>query len=204
MKSIAAVVLILFGFTIRAEALEFSTYQCNFFRVDGEGWTPFHHTAATYNSKLGWNQIQEISKILTTDQSGDIGYGRCGYVKSSTPDDLTLNIVIAEGNKLNMDHDGCIFSGDPVTYSAVQIPLSSNDQYLHVIRRLSFGGNEFDDLHIVGVRHDSSQDAGALCLKAFKEITGEEIRVKAPQSLKRDLKFNFLFRHEIQSTVLNQ
>ncbi|MGE4131261.1 MAG: hypothetical protein AB7F86_06460 [Bdellovibrionales bacterium] len=191
MKNIAASVLLLFGFTINAEPLEFSTYQCNFFRVEGEEWTPFRHTAATYNSKLGWNQIQEISRILTTDQSGDIGYGRCGYVKSSTPDNLTLNIVVAEGNKLKMEYDGCIFSGNPVIYSSVQVPLSSNDQYLHVMRRLSWGGNEFDDLHIVGVRQNSNQDAGELCSKAFKGITGEEIKAKSPRPPEREPEFIF-------------
>ncbi|HMN66975.1 MAG TPA: hypothetical protein PKC28_00400 [Bdellovibrionales bacterium] len=178
----ALALLVILAATANARALEYSTYTCEYMKVDSAPWDFIFGASATYKTELGWNESKLISKSAWGDETGEQVFGLCSEVASYAPESVYLNIHLIVGRALQLEPDGgCLYTGREITASVVKEQLTSDSQYLHVRKTHQIGGHQVEFLHISAVRPHPADDAVALCQKIFTELTG---RPAPPKSIK--------------------
>ena len=156
-------------------AIEFSHYSCDYYRVTniGENWSPGFLGESTHFTNLGWNESTIISKSLVRgEKMGELG--TCSYVYATAPENIHLNIYWIDGKNLNLEGHACMYSGDSVKFKKENFEVTSNKMYFSSKRKVKLNDDEYEFLHIVGIRPSPEGDVIELCQKAFQEVTGNE------------------------------
>lgn len=172
MKSLLVLLLVLSSTISSAAEFRFSAYSCHFQRmVKDNMWFPPMMGFGRYDNVLGWNQTTHITKSTSKTETSEIGI--CGSIHSTIPEYINLTVHFVSGSELEMNGEGCMYSGKNIAFESSHKEVTSLGDY-HIARKtITTEHGDMEHIAVIGIRGTFEDFPREECMKAFEEVAGQ-------------------------------